>query len=203
MVETQQVCANDSSNEESPEPETFQSQKRRFKATNMAFDEMVEMVGILRREDYDGKHDLYTHPNLRKDEIMTRVVNTLEHKFGVRRSKEQLRKRWSNIKLREPDKYCKIKKVLQNREKRLRQQAPRDPRPHQPEWVVSPSPPNDEEEGEMEEVGDMGTPPGDVLVVEGEAAELFTNGSGQTLIAQIMAWNGEIDAMHNRLDNMQ
>ncbi|PIO11822.1 hypothetical protein AB205_0164060, partial [Aquarana catesbeiana] len=71
-------------------------------------------------------------------------------------------------------------------EKRLRQQATRDPRPRQPEWVVSPSPPEDVEEGKVEEVGDMGTPPGDVLVVEGEAAEPFSTDSAQKLIGQIM-----------------
>ncbi|PIO10702.1 hypothetical protein AB205_0170490 [Aquarana catesbeiana] len=52
-------------------------------------------------------------------------------------------------------------------EKRLiRQPEPRDPRPQQPIWQISPSPTEDVEEGE---VGDMGTPPGDV-VVEGEEA---------------------------------
>ncbi|PIO25260.1 hypothetical protein AB205_0101930, partial [Aquarana catesbeiana] len=52
-----------------------------------------------------------------------------------------------------------------------------------------PPPPEDVEEGEVEEVGNMGTPPGDVLVVEEEA---FTMDSAQRLIGQIMAWNGEI-----------
>ena len=28
---------------------------RRYKATNMSFEEMVEMVAILKKEDYDGK----------------------------------------------------------------------------------------------------------------------------------------------------
>ncbi|XP_073451687.1 uncharacterized protein [Aquarana catesbeiana] len=53
------------------------------------------------------------------------------------------------------------------REKRLRQPEPRDPRPQQPVWQISPSLTEDVEEGE---VGDMGTPPGDV-VVEGEEEE--------------------------------
>ncbi|PIO30617.1 hypothetical protein AB205_0146800 [Aquarana catesbeiana] len=46
----------------------------------------------------------------------------------------------------------------------------------------------------------MCTPPGDVLVVEGEA---FSSDSAQRLIGQIMAWNGEIDEMRNCLDIMQ
>ncbi|PIO30896.1 hypothetical protein AB205_0146340 [Aquarana catesbeiana] len=41
----------ESSAEESPEPQPSTSW-RRYKATNMAFEEMVEMVSILRREDY-------------------------------------------------------------------------------------------------------------------------------------------------------
>lgn len=43
-----------SSAEESPMPQPSTSQ-RRYKATNMAFQEMVEMVSVLRREDYDGE----------------------------------------------------------------------------------------------------------------------------------------------------
>ncbi|PIO12855.1 hypothetical protein AB205_0135080 [Aquarana catesbeiana] len=53
-----------SSAEESPEPQPSRS-KRRYKATNMAFKEMMEMVSILRREDYDGKKGPYTRPNIR------------------------------------------------------------------------------------------------------------------------------------------
>ncbi|PIO24685.1 hypothetical protein AB205_0141650 [Aquarana catesbeiana] len=58
MAETQQVRANYSNEEEeeeSPEPETSRSQRRRFKASNMSFGEMLEMVDILKRADYDGK----------------------------------------------------------------------------------------------------------------------------------------------------
>ncbi|PIO32049.1 hypothetical protein AB205_0148750 [Aquarana catesbeiana] len=97
-------------------------------------------------------------------------------------------------------------------EKRLRQPDPRDPRPRLLDWEISPSPAKDVEEGAVEEVGDMGTPPGDVLVVE--EGEPFTTDIAQRLIGQIMAWNGDIDAMRNamyntiatmrnRLDNMQ
>ncbi|PIO10981.1 hypothetical protein AB205_0159630, partial [Aquarana catesbeiana] len=46
-------------------------------------------------------------------------------------------------------------------EKRLRQPEPRDSRPHQPIWEISPSPTEDVEEGE---VGNMGNPPFDVVV---------------------------------------
>ncbi|PIO22361.1 hypothetical protein AB205_0137880 [Aquarana catesbeiana] len=66
MAETEQVHAEESSNdEESPEPQTPQS--RRFKASNMAF---VEMVDFLKRADYDGKYGPYRNPNVRKAKIM-------------------------------------------------------------------------------------------------------------------------------------
>ncbi|PIO09494.1 hypothetical protein AB205_0032200 [Aquarana catesbeiana] len=45
------------------------------------------------------------------------------------------------------------------------------------------------------EVRDMGTPPG--------LGEPVSTDSAQRLIGQIMAWNGEIDLMRNRLDRMQ
>ncbi|PIO10690.1 hypothetical protein AB205_0209570 [Aquarana catesbeiana] len=72
---------------------------------------MVEMESILRREDYDGKKGPYTRPNMRKDK-MSSVVTALEAKFGTKHSKEQLRKRWSDIKSREPEQYWRIKKLL-------------------------------------------------------------------------------------------
>ncbi|PIO27167.1 hypothetical protein AB205_0197120 [Aquarana catesbeiana] len=50
---------------------------------------------------------------------MTKVMKSLHRNFGVWRSKDQLRKRWSDLKLREHDQYRKIKRVLQKREKRL------------------------------------------------------------------------------------
>ncbi|PIN88216.1 hypothetical protein AB205_0033660 [Aquarana catesbeiana] len=46
---------------------------------------------------------------------MTKVVKSLCRNLGVRRSKEQLRKRWSDLKLREQDQYRRIKKVLLKR----------------------------------------------------------------------------------------
>ncbi|PIO25908.1 hypothetical protein AB205_0152910 [Aquarana catesbeiana] len=88
--------------EESPEPQPSRS-RRRYKATNMAFEEMVEIVSILRREDNDGKKGPYTRPNMRKDKIMSSAVTALAHKFGTKRDKEQLRKRWSDLKSREPE----------------------------------------------------------------------------------------------------
>ncbi|PIO23272.1 hypothetical protein AB205_0096590 [Aquarana catesbeiana] len=82
MADTQQVRANYSNEEEeeeeSPEEETSRS-RRRFKASNMSFGEMLEMVDILKKADYEGK------------------------------------KRWSDLKLREHEKYRKIRRVLQKK----------------------------------------------------------------------------------------
>ncbi|PIO38810.1 hypothetical protein AB205_0073840 [Aquarana catesbeiana] len=57
MAETQQVRATYSNEKEEvrPEPETSRSRRRRFKALNMPFVEVVKMVDILKRADYDGK----------------------------------------------------------------------------------------------------------------------------------------------------
>ncbi|PIO39996.1 hypothetical protein AB205_0010690 [Aquarana catesbeiana] len=52
--------------------------------------------------------------------------------------------------------------------------------------------PEDLEEGEVEEVGEIVTTTGDVLVVE-EQAKHFTSDSAQRLINYIMVWNGETD----------
>ncbi|PIO24346.1 hypothetical protein AB205_0050220 [Aquarana catesbeiana] len=48
---------------------------------------------------------------------MVKVVKSLHHNFGVRRSKDQLRKRWSDLKLREHDQYRRIRRVLQKSKK--------------------------------------------------------------------------------------
>ncbi|XP_073467753.1 uncharacterized protein [Aquarana catesbeiana] len=116
MAERQQVCGE--SNSEEKQMKATSRSRRSKKATNMSFEEMVEMVDILMKTDYDGKHGPYSKPNARKDKIMEKVLRSLHRKFGVRRNKEQLRKRWSDIKLREEDQYRKIKKVLRKREKR-------------------------------------------------------------------------------------
>ncbi|PIO10196.1 hypothetical protein AB205_0108190 [Aquarana catesbeiana] len=49
---------------------------------------------------------------MRKDKIMASVVTALEAKFGTKRAKDQLRKRWSDLKSREPEQYWRIKKLL-------------------------------------------------------------------------------------------
>ncbi|PIO35220.1 hypothetical protein AB205_0082040 [Aquarana catesbeiana] len=107
MVETEQ----EEEEEKSPEPEMSRSRRRRFKASNISF---VEMVDTLKRADYDGKYGPYPNHNVRKAKIMAKVVKSLHRKFGVWRSKDQLRKRWSDLKIREHDQYRRIRRVLLN-----------------------------------------------------------------------------------------
>ncbi|PIO27898.1 hypothetical protein AB205_0190720 [Aquarana catesbeiana] len=73
----------------------------------------------------------------------------------------------------------------------------RDPTHHQ-EGEVSPRQhPEDLEEAEVEEVGEIVTKTGDVLVVE-QQAEHFTSDSAQKLIHDIMVWNDEIDIIRKK-----
>ncbi|PIO12712.1 hypothetical protein AB205_0032140 [Aquarana catesbeiana] len=180
MAETQQVC-NSSNEVESPEPETSRS-RRRFKASNMAF---VEMVDILKRADYDGKYGPYLNPNVGKAKIMTKIVKSLHRNFGVRRSKEQLRKRWSDLKSREQDQYRRIKKVLLKRHQE----------PPTPEEGEQRTPqPEDVEEGEVVEIV---TTTGDVHVVE-EQSPHFTSDSAQRLIQDIMFCSQDLDIIKQK-----
>ncbi|PIO10223.1 hypothetical protein AB205_0216620, partial [Aquarana catesbeiana] len=88
MAEAQQVRANYSNEEESPEPETSRSRKRRFNASNMSFGEMLEMVDIMKRADYDGKYGPYPNPNVRKAKIMPKVVKRKKRLGGHHSSEE-------------------------------------------------------------------------------------------------------------------
>ncbi|PIO27395.1 hypothetical protein AB205_0165840, partial [Aquarana catesbeiana] len=96
-------------------------------------------------------------------------------------------------------------------EKRFRQQSedPRTSPSHQPEAGITPSPsprprsPDDLEEGEVEEVCEICTPPSDVLVVEGQVVEPFSTDHAQRLIGQIMVLNAQIDRMQEQIDSMR
>ncbi|PIO28769.1 hypothetical protein AB205_0107790 [Aquarana catesbeiana] len=176
--------------------------RRRFKAPNMSFIEMVEMVDILKRDDYDGQHGPYSNPNVRKGKIMAKVVKSLHRNFGVRRPKDQLRKRWSDLKLREQDQYRKIKRVLQKREKRLRtSEDTRDPPPPKEKQIPTPQP-EDVEEGEVYEVGEIVTTTGDVDVVEEEITH-FTSASAQILIGEIMVCNRDLQKIKEDINDVE
>ncbi|PIO14320.1 hypothetical protein AB205_0139490 [Aquarana catesbeiana] len=175
--------------------------RRRFKASNLSFIEMVEMVDILKRADYDGKHGPYPNPNVRKAKIMTKVMKSLHRNFGVRRSKDQLRKCWSDLKLREQVQYRKIKRVLQKREKRCGTSADtRDPPPPKEKQIPTPQP-EDVEEGEVYEVGKIVTTTGDVDVVEEES--YFTSASAHILIREIMVCNRDLQKIKEDINDVE
>ncbi|PIO31046.1 hypothetical protein AB205_0051190 [Aquarana catesbeiana] len=165
----------------------------------------IEMVDILKRADYDGKYGPYPNPNVREAKIMPKVAKSLHSNFGIQRSKDQLRKRWSDLKLREQDQYRKIKRVLQKREKRLgTSEDTRDLPPPKEKQIPTPQP-EDVEEGEVYEVGEIVTTTGDVDVVEEDSH--FT--SAHVLIGEIMVCNrdlqkikGDLNDVEKRLKNM-
>ncbi|PIO41236.1 hypothetical protein AB205_0107870 [Aquarana catesbeiana] len=195
-VEKVQVHAEESSNDESPEPRTSRSQ-RRFKASNMSF---IEMVDILKKADYDGKYGPYPNPKVRKAKIMAKVVKSLHRNFGVRRSKDQLT-RWSDLKLREQDQYRKIKGVLQKREKRLgTSEDTRDPPPPKEKQIPTLQP-EDVKEGEVYEVGEIVTTTGDVDVVEEESH--FTSASTHVLIGEIMVCNRDLQKIKEDINYVE
>ncbi|PIO32304.1 hypothetical protein AB205_0074960 [Aquarana catesbeiana] len=199
MAEKEQVHEEESSNDKSPEPRTSRS-RRRFKASNTSFEEMVEMVDILKRADYDGKYGLYLNPNVRKAKIMAKVVKSLRPNFGVRRFKEQLRKRWSDLKLREQDQYRRIKRVLQKREKRLgTSEDTRDPKCPK-EGEIPPTQPEDVE-GDVYEVGEIVTTTGDVDVVEENSH--FTSASARVLIGEIMVCNRDLQKIKEDINDIE
>ncbi|PIO27328.1 hypothetical protein AB205_0018310 [Aquarana catesbeiana] len=167
----------------------------------MSFVGSVEMVDILKRADYDGKHGPYPNLNVRKAKIMTKVVKSLQKNFGVQRSKDQLRKPWSDLKLREQDQYRRIKRVLQKREKRIgTSEDTRDPQPPKEGEVTTPQP-QDVEEGEVYEVGEIVTPTGDVDVVEEESH--FTSANAHVVIGEIMVCNRDLQKIKEDINDVE
>ncbi|PIO23914.1 hypothetical protein AB205_0015070 [Aquarana catesbeiana] len=165
----------------------------------MSFEELVEMVDILKRADYDGKYGPYRNPNATKAKIMTKVVRSLHRTFGVRRSKEQLRKRWSDLKLREQDQYRRIRKVSQKREKKNgTSEDTTNPTPPE-EGELSTQP--DDVDAEVREVVKMVTTTGDVDVVEEETH--FNSASAQVLISEIMVCNQDLEKVKQNITDVQ
>ncbi|XP_077314623.1 uncharacterized protein LOC143934951 [Lithobates pipiens] len=85
--------------------------RRRTKASNMTFEEMVDMVNILQK-DYDCREHVYSNMNIRKDAILEKGQHVLHKRHGSERTKDQLRKRWSDLKLREESQLRKINKII-------------------------------------------------------------------------------------------
>ncbi|PIO10720.1 hypothetical protein AB205_0006170 [Aquarana catesbeiana] len=164
----------------------------------MSFGEMLEMVDILKRADYDGKYGPYPNPNVRKAKIMAKVVKSLHRNFGVRRLKDQLRKRWSDLKLREHEQYRKIRRVLQKREKRLgghpSSEETRDPPPLEEGEI-----PQRQEEQEEEDVVEISTTTGDHDVVD---PGHFTLESAQILNGEIMGCNVALENIKKNINDV-
>ncbi|XP_041436150.1 uncharacterized protein LOC121399463 isoform X2 [Xenopus laevis] len=97
---------------------TAEEDSARRKATAMSKQEMVYMVSILEKKDYDCKEAKYSRPNTRKNNILDIVIQGLHKKFGVTRSKDQLRKRWSDLKLREREQLLSIRRIIKKKQKR-------------------------------------------------------------------------------------
>ncbi|PIN98020.1 hypothetical protein AB205_0142420 [Aquarana catesbeiana] len=159
------------------------------------------MVDILKRADYDGKYGPYPNPNVRKAKIMAKVVKSLHRNFGVRRSKDQLRKHWSHLKLREHDQYRKIRKLLLKREKRLgTSEDTRDTPPPKEGEIPTPQP-EDVEEGEVYEVSEIVITTGDVDV--GEEETHFTSASAQILIGEIIVCNRHLQKIKEDINDVE
>ncbi|XP_077319579.1 high affinity immunoglobulin gamma Fc receptor I-like [Lithobates pipiens] len=83
--------------------------RRRKKATNMTFEEMVDMV---KKKDYDCREPVYSNMNMGKGAILEKVRRVLRKRHGGERTEDQLRKRWSDLELRENNPLRKINKII-------------------------------------------------------------------------------------------
>ncbi|PIO37361.1 hypothetical protein AB205_0013990 [Aquarana catesbeiana] len=117
----------------------------------MSFVEMVEMVDILKRADYDGKHGPYPNPNVRGKRLGT-------------------------------------------------SEDTRDP--HTPkEGEITKPQPEDVEEGEVYELGEIVTTKGDVDVWEEETH--FTSASAHILIREIMVCNRDLQKIKEDINDVE
>lgn len=82
----------------------------------MSRSEMVGMVNLLEKHDYDGKPAHYERPNIRKDHILDKVVEILRCKHGLEHSKDQLGKLWSDLKHREHDQLLQFQETIRKSE---------------------------------------------------------------------------------------
>ncbi|PIO25513.1 hypothetical protein AB205_0084190 [Aquarana catesbeiana] len=120
---------------------------------------------------------------------MSKVVRSLHRNFGVRRSKEQLRKRWSDLKLREQDQLKDQESASKKGEKTS--EDTRDPPP--PKEGELSTQPEDMEEGEVVEIV---TTTGDVHDVEEDSH--FTSESAQMLIQDIKVCSWDLDIIKQK-----
>ncbi|XP_068105434.1 uncharacterized protein [Hyperolius riggenbachi] len=94
--------------------------------TAMSRGEIAEMVRILDKKDYDGRKQVYKQPRDRKNEILDRVISSLEQKFGVQRTKPQLQRRWSDLKYKEDFVLESLRTEIRERKKKDRKKRRRN-----------------------------------------------------------------------------
>ncbi|XP_041422069.1 uncharacterized protein LOC121403062 isoform X1 [Xenopus laevis] len=104
--------------EEQVQQAMMEEERDRRKATPMSKTEMTYMVAAFDRQDYDCRLAHYTRPNTRKNAILEKVIEGLQRRYGITRSKDQLRKRWSDLKLREKEQLTAIRKIIKKKDKR-------------------------------------------------------------------------------------
>ncbi|PIN88492.1 hypothetical protein AB205_0007800 [Aquarana catesbeiana] len=150
----------------------------------MSFVEMVEMVDILKRAHYDGKHGPYPNPNVRKAKIMAKAVKSLHKNFEV---------------LQGILGVSPCVKLAQKRGEKT-SEVTRDPQPPKEGELTTPQP-DDVEEGEVYEVGEIVTTTGDVDVVEEESH--FTSASAHALIGEIMVCNRDLQKIKEHMNDVE
>ncbi|PIO11495.1 hypothetical protein AB205_0211900 [Aquarana catesbeiana] len=197
MAERQQGHEKESSNDERPEPQTSRS-RRRLKASNMSFVDMVEMVDILKRAYYDGKYGPYPNPNVRKAKIMPKVVKSLHRNFGVLRSKDQLKEMMVRPQIEGARSVQKNQESAAKKGEKTSEDT-RDPPPLKEGEI--PTPQAEDEEGEVYEVGEIVTTTGDVDVVEEESH--FISKSAQILIGERMGCNHDLENIKENINDVK
>ncbi|PIO10671.1 hypothetical protein AB205_0153010 [Aquarana catesbeiana] len=139
----------------------------------MSSGEMLEMVDILKKADYDGKYGPYPNPNIRKAKIIAKVVRSLHRNFG----------------------YDDRKISSGSGEKRLGGHPSSEETTDPPPLEEGEIPPTQVEQEEEEDVVEIDTT-GDREVRDRDP---FTSESAQILIGEIMGCNLELENIKKKI----
>ncbi|PIO23902.1 hypothetical protein AB205_0145440 [Aquarana catesbeiana] len=127
-------------------------------------------------------------------------MKSLHRNFGVRQSEDQLRQRWSDLKLRSMISTEGSREFFKKREKTIgTSEDTRDPQPLKEGEIPTPQP-EDVEEGEVYEVEEIVTTTGDVDVVEEETH--FLNGEIMVCNRDLQKIKEDINDVEKRLKNI-
>ncbi|XP_077129236.1 uncharacterized protein LOC143784637 [Ranitomeya variabilis] len=88
---------------------------RSSRASPMSKLEMEMMVKILDQMDYDGNRSKYPNQNPRKNAILDKIIKCSQKTFRIVRTKDQLRKKWSELKTRQLDLLVDIRQSIKNK----------------------------------------------------------------------------------------